>query len=568
MPFRHDNLTTAAFLAVAVAFAGCMSPERALRESDEVGSRIATEYLGQITGTTNAFTIARPSDRLRNRLLAEQNLDPDAAELLRASTNSWDGKLPDPLVLTLADALRVGAANDNGFQAQKEALFTTALALDLTRHEFENTFAGILSGGASKTRTDGGESSPGRATGSGSASVSRKLKGGANLAASVGLDIVKLLTGGGRTLGLKGDVSATIPLLRGAGRLVAMEPLTQAERNMVYAVYEFEKFRQTFAIDIASDYYAMLKVEQQLIALRENSERLTANYNRAKLLFDAGRLSQVELDQTRQDLLSTGDQLVDSEKARQSSLDAFKIRLGLPVDARIELDMADLDRLGEEMGLDLAGTNQVELARQPVLEWSEAEAIGIALTNRIDLVIDRMRLEDTERALAIARDSLRGSLGLKVAADAGRTKAQDSAAVDTKGVSAVLTSDLPWERTAERNAYRAAVIALDVGRRALDTSEDNTRKLVRDDIRSINSAWSSFVIQREALAVAQRRVRSTTLFQQAGRSSTRDLLESEAALLAARNSVINAIVEYRMAGLKLRRDMSVLALSDDGLLLE
>ena len=568
MAILHDNFFPAAFLATAIALAGCMSPERALRESDEVGSRIATEYLGQITGTTNVFTIARPSDRLRNRLLAEQNLDPDAAELLRASTNSWDGKLPDPLVLTLADALRVGAANDNGFQSQKESLFTTALTLDLTRHEFENTFAGILSGGASKTRTDGGESSPGQATGSGSASVSRKLKSGANLAASVGLDIVKLLTGGGRTLGLKGDVSATIPLLRGAGRLVAMEPLTQAERNMVYAVYEFEKFRQTFAIDIASDYYAMLKVEQQLIALRENSERLTANYNRAKLLFDAGRLSQVELDQTRQDLLSTGDQLVDSEKARQSSLDAFKIRLGLPVDARIELDMAELDRLGEEMGLDLAGTNQVELARQPVLEWSEAEAVGIALTNRIDLVIDRMRLEDTERTLAIARDSLRGSLGLKVAADAGRTKAQAADAVDTKGVSAVLTSDLPWERTAERNAYRAAVIALDVGRRALDTNEDNTRKLVRDDIRSINSAWSSFVIQREALAVAQRRVRSTTLFQQAGRSSTRDLLESEAALLSARNSVVSAIVEYRMAGLKLRRDMSVLALSDDGLLLE
>ncbi len=568
MSSKSDNLLIFAFVAIVAALSGCMSPERAMRESDEAGSRIASEYIGQVTGNTNAFTIARPSDRLRNRLLAEQNLDPEAAELLRAATNSWSGKLPDPLVLTLAEALRVGAANDNGFQSQKETLFKTALSLDLTRHEFENTFAGVLSGGASKTETDGGESSPGKATGSTKTSAARKLKNGANLAASVGLDLVKLLSGGGRTLGLNGDVSATIPLLRGAGRLVAMEPLTQAERDMVYAVYEFEKFRQAFAIDIATDYYAMLKVEQQLIALRENSERLTANYNRAKLLFDAGRLSQVELDQTRQDLLSTGDQLVDSEKARQSSLDAFKIRLGLPVDARIELDMAELDRLGEEMGLDLAGTNQVELARQPTLEWSEAEAIEIALTNRIDLIVDRMRLEDTERALVLARDALRGSLGLTVSANAGRTKAQGSDATDSKGVSALLSSDLPWERTAERNAYRAAVIALDVGRRSLDTSEDNTRKLVRDDIRSINSAWSSFVIQREALAVAQRRVRSTTLFQQAGRSSTRDLLESESALLSARNSVINAIVEYRMAGLKLRRDMSVLSLADDGNLQE
>ena len=68
--------------------------------------------------------------------------------------------------------------------------------------------------------------------------------------------------------------------------------------------------------------------------------------------------------------------------------------------------------------------------------------------------------------------------------------------------------------------------------------------------------------------MAARRVRSTTLFQQAGRSSTRDLLEAEAALLSARNSVVGAIVEYRMAGLKLRRDMSVLTITEEGLLLE
>ena len=84
----------------------------------------------------------------------------------------------------------------------------------------------------------------------------------------------------------------------------------------------------------------------------------------------------------------------------------------------------------------------------------------------------------------------------------------------------------------------------------------------------MNSAWNSFVIQSEALEVAARRVRSTTLFQQAGRSSTRDLLEAEAALLSARNSVVSAIVVYRMAGLKLRRDMSVLTITEEGLLLE
>ena len=66
--------------------------------------------------------------------------------------------------------------------------------------------------------------------------------------------------------------------------------------------------------------------------------------------------------------------------------------------------------------------------------------------------------------------------------------------------------------------------------------------------------------------MAQRRVRSTTLFQQAGRSSTRDLLESEAALLSARNAVVAAVVDYRMAGLRLERDMSALRISESGLI--
>lgn len=566
------NLLKTIFYCALASFSitvGCMSPERAVREADKVGSEIVSEYFEKVANRTNEFSIARPSDRLRNRLLAEQGLDPDAAELLKAALNANQRQpLPDPLILSLADALRVGAANDNKYQEEKEELFKVALALDAKRQDFEATFAGILTGGVAGDKTDGSKAT-GEATGGAGGSISKKFRNGASLAASVGLDIVKLLTGGGSTLGLVGDGSMTIPLLRGSGRLVASEPLTQAERNMLYAIYDFEAFRQSFAVEIASAYYGMLKADQKLIALRENAERLTKNYERAKLLYEAGRLSQVELDQTRQDLLSTDDNLVNAEKSRQSELDSFKIRLGLPVDARINLDMSELDRLAAEMGLDIDGTNTIQAAViQPTLPWSEDDAVAIALTNCYNLSIARYRIEDCERALLIAEDGLRADLGIKLSGSLGRSKKDGESAADKSSYSAVVESDMPWERTSERNAYRIALIALDASRRSLESLEDKTRQLVRDDIRSINSAWSSFLIQREALSVAQRRVRSTTLFQQAGRSSTRDLLESESSLLSARNSVVSAIVEYRMAGLRLRRDMSMLRISEEGLLLD
>ncbi len=544
--------------ALIAALAGCMTPERAMRETDEAGTRLAAEAMAAVSGATNEFAITRPAERLRLRLLAEPDLDADTRAALTPTNTpalpSTNTPAPASLTLSLADALRIGAENDNGYQSKKESIFLAALDLDLARHQFENTFAGILSGGADGTRTSSGGESTRETSLSASAkpSVSRKFKNGANAMASFGVDIIKLLSGGhGRTLGLTGDFSATVPLLRGAGRLVATEGLTQAERDLIYAVYDFEGYRQSYAVEVASAYYGLLKTEQNLIALRENGERLSANYDRAKMLYDAGRLSQVELDQTRQDLLSTGDKIVSAEKSRQSALDAFAITLGLPVGVPLALDMGELDALSADMA-----APQVE----------ETSAVALALTNRFGLVVSRMKIDDAERAVAIARDGLRASLGLKVDAGWNSSKPSGGGRTEKNSAAAMLTSDLPWERTSERNAYRAAVIALDAGRRALEAEEDSTRQIIRDDIRALNSAWSSFEIQREALEVAQRRVRSTTLFQQAGRSSTRDLLESEAALLSARNAVVAAVVDYRMAGLRLERDMSALRISESGLI--
>ena len=43
-------------------------------------------------------------------------------------------------------------------------------------------------------------------------------------------------------------ISFVQPLLRGGGRAVTLEPLTQAERNLLYAVRAFALFRQQFFV--------------------------------------------------------------------------------------------------------------------------------------------------------------------------------------------------------------------------------------------------------------------------------------------------------------------------------
>ena len=543
--------------ALLLALAGCMTPERALRQTERIGNRLAADYRQQVTGNTNRFTITRPSDRLRIRL-----------QLAREEGATNGPPLPVPLVLTLDDALAAGARNSNEYQESKESVFSAALDLQLQQHAFETTFEGLLGGGLARSEADGGESgdtTTEQADGGGKATLTRKLAHGATLTASLGLDVVRLLTGDrSTTLGLLGDATVKIPLLRGSGRLIAMEALTQAERNLIYAIYGFESFRQNYAVQVAAGYYSLLEASQRVVALQENRQRLSDNYRRAQMLCDAGRLPQVELDQTRQDLLRTDDQLVGAVQARQAQIDGFKMTLGLPVDAAIEVDMRELDRLQSAMGLSPGLTNLVSLTAPPP-PFAEPEALALALTNRHDLILARYRLEDAERALRIAADALRPDLGLGGSVRVGQDRKDGGRTSDKVDYSLTLDGGLPWERASERKAYRVAALGVDSARRALETAEDNARQAVRTGLRDIASAWSTFVIQAEALRVAERRVHSSDLFQQAGRASTRDVLEAESALLSARNALVSAVVKYRLSGLSLRRDLSALELSEEGL---
>ena len=67
------------------------------------------------------------------------------------------------------------------------------------------------------------------------------------------------------------------------------------------------------------------------------------------------------------------------------------------------------------------------------------------------------------------------------------------------------------------------------------------------------------------MKVAQLRVESNNLFLQSGRSSMRDILEAESALLGARNALCTAVIEWRMSDLELRRDMGVLEITEAGM---
>jgi len=216
---------------------------------------------------------------------------------------------------------------------------------------------------------------------------------------------------------------------------------------------------------------------------------------------------------------------------------------------------------------DLSGQQQIDLEQADMLN----QLMAVALQQRRDLRVEEGRKADEKRAIRVAEDALRAELTLLASGHDGGSRSLSAAASDDASLdpdegqySALLNLDLPFERTAERNALRRAWLNYEAQQRSLEALEDNIKLQVRTAWRQLKEAQETIDIQSMALHVAQRRVESTNLFLRAGRIQIRDLLEAEDDLVSARNALVQAQVQYRITALELLRDLGTLTIDDQG----
>lgn len=476
------------------------------------------------------FTIDPAAQSLRSRLLES----PDAAE---------------PVRMSLVEAMQVASENSRDYQRRKELLYLAALDLTFERWRFT-----VIEGGQLAGFLDGQGDQAESAEFDAGFSLTRLLGSGALIVGDIGLNLFRSLsTGDGFDPVSSVGLSITQPLMRGFGKRIAQEPLTQAERTLVYEVRNFERFRRTFAVDVESRYLRLLQQTDIIANQRANYENLTLlrEFNEARA--EAGRQTEIQVDQARNNELSSRDGLLRAEQDLQGQLDDFKFFLGLPPQARIELDQGLFARLKE--------------SRPEPLDLMDADELAdFALQARLDHLTALDRFVDAERKAMVSADALRSAVdfaaGADVSSDPGSPGSLD---FDDVNWSASLQVDLALNRLPQRNAYRTAVINVQVAKRGKEASEDGIRVDLRDEVREATRTLQSWNLQRNAVALNERRVESTALSLQAGRAQTRDILESEADLLSARNSLTRALIDYRLAILTLWRDLEVLRVDEEGL---
>ena len=199
------------------------------------------------------------------------------------------------------------------------------------------------------------------------------------------------------------DFSIVQPLLRSGGRLRVLERLTISERALLAGVRQMERYRRGFYLNIvtgrspgsgpsrrggffggsglegfsgvgaggfgsvgsnafggtgggtgvtggagaasAGGYLGLLQTAQEIRNQRANVVALNDSAHQLQASYEAGRIDRFQVDLTQQALYNAQSRLLGSEASYQSTLDGFKIDLGLPPSLEIKITDTMLDRM-------------------------------------------------------------------------------------------------------------------------------------------------------------------------------------------------------------------------------
>jgi outer membrane protein TolC len=542
---------------LAALLGGCLTPDEQADSADaEVGALLDKMHTEVLSGRERE--VVQPAPAATPEPVAPEEVPPEgegpgqqgktAGRATEADlTGPLDSDSPDAIKLDLRSSLALAVSTGREYLDRKDSLYLAGLSLTLTRYNF-----GPILNSTVSTLWHDSKGQPSNTTAAATFGLTQIMETGGT--AAVNSHISGSHDGGHNGFfdpNFESGVSLDItqPLLRGSGYLVSHEALTQGERNVVYAVRDFELFREDFSIDVARDFYDLVSRKASIVNLEQNWRDAVFDANKSVALRQVDRNKDEDVFNARRQEIDAENRLIEARTDYKSALDDFKIKIGLATNAPVVV--SDEEPAYHAVNLD------------------EESAVNVALQNRLDLMNARERLQDVERQLIIARDGLQPELAL--ALGYGLNAQSDilpHVVPDTWESTAGLTLNVPLNLQAERNNYRAALIDVDEARRNLQLEFDNVERDVRNQLRSLRQFDQQIELQKEQIQQELRAVAVVQIRYEAGDAQSRDLLDARRSLVDAQNRLIDLQAQHVIARLRLFRNLGILFLGDDGMWLE
>lgn len=547
-------------MAGLLLLAGCQNGG-GMAGIDRRVNELLAETNTAINSDNDAATVGDPQeDRLAGTDITAQQpatVNPDAASLAFAAADydandvinrlqGYQGVLDEAIHLNLSGALKYAVAHSRDYQFAEEEYVLAALRLLIERHQwgprfFDDVSATIVGAG------DGGMFDTSLRLVNEFRVTQRLPYGGdvsARALARATEDLHQKVAGEGtQTADLL--FAADIPLLRGAG-LSARESRIQAERNLIYAAREFERYRRQFFVDITSEYLDLVVSQRGLDNAERNVESFRNLESRANALYEAGRQDLFQTARAKQDAVEAVERLTRTQESYRLAVDRFKVRLGMPVEQALVIDASGFD------------------VPTPVIDVDDA--VRCAMKYRLDLQSRRDQLDDSLRAVDNARNDLlpdldlTGNVGITTDDDADRA-GLDFELGDTT-FDAGITFGLPLDREIERLQLRQAQIDLERARRSYDRYRDDIAVEVRSSVRGIDRALFSLHIQEQNIEIAQQR--RASIEADPDRATVQDQSDAINGLLAAEGNRDSASRDVKVAILDYLLATGQLRVNNDG----
>jgi len=277
----------------------------------------------------------------------------------------------------------------------------------------------------------------------------------------------------------------------------------------------------------------------------------------------------------------------DLYKKSGDTLSDLRDLLGQPdltTEQRIVL-LSELDRMRERLLQITQNLKSVQVGLRSELislrkfEISQADAVALALENRLDLMNARAQVMDARRQMEVAANRLEAVLN--VVTNGSIRSSGNSNPFDFRGDQSTYQVGLqftaPVDQVQLRNNYRLSQITYERIRRSYLALEDSIRNTVRAEWRQMQTSALNFETSRQNLRIAALQLDSAIenfnqparVGQQATGTGNQNqglnLINALQAVLQAQNSLIQFWTQYEQTRINIHLDMDIMQVDERGL---
>jgi outer membrane protein TolC len=336
-------------------------------------------------------------------------------------------------------------------------------------------------------------------------------------------------------------LSVNQPLLKGAGFAVNEAPIKIARMQARIDHLALKSTVSQTVTAIVLAYRALAQAQQQVVIAEESLDRAQAQLRSNQAFVEAGRMAAADLVQTQADIANQQVSLLGAQQQRNSA------------------QLALLALLAMDLHVNVAAADPIEA---PHVAVDLDRAIAIGLDNRMDILSQRLALQQARQNLVVAKNnrlwnlSVVGSVEHQTQSGGGALVINPATGLPVPGLDIPLTGlpattgtvglelSIPLgDFTLRQQAIQAATT---VRTDELGVAElgEQIEAEVRDAVQAVELSWRQAEAARQARDLAAKTVELEGERQQAGRASNFEVLSFQTDLRAAQIQALAAQIAY------------------------